>query len=114
MDQGQFEAALADLARTYAVAADAASAAPDRWRAFGNATQLAAAVRELAEAASDLRAAIAADIQKDEELSLASLASRLGVSKARAAHSPGDRGDRPRAAVAGRCREPLRLAALRG
>ncbi len=76
--------ALANLRRAYEQAADVISAMPGQ-RAFEAATGLADVLRELAELAAELRAQTAARIAEEEKLSLAVLATRIGVSKARAA-----------------------------
>jgi hypothetical protein len=52
--------------------------------AFESATALADTLRQLAENAANLRAHTAARIAAEEKLSLSVLASRIGVSKARA------------------------------
>ena len=52
--------------------------------AFDSATALADTLRQLAENAANLRARTAARIATEEKLSLSVLATRIGVSKARA------------------------------
>jgi (p)ppGpp synthase/HD superfamily hydrolase len=52
--------------------------------AFESATALADTLRQLAENAANLRARTAARIATEEKLSLSVLATRIGVSKARA------------------------------
>ena len=76
--------ALDALTRAYRAAAAAINAIPDPQRAFEYATQLANALRDTAQRASELRTQAAARIWEAEELSLAALAERIGVSKARA------------------------------
>jgi hypothetical protein len=78
-------AALDALALAYDKAASAIETAPDTHRAFERATQLAETLRDAAESAAELRARVAANIWETEALSLAQLAKRIGVSKARAA-----------------------------
>jgi DNA-directed RNA polymerase specialized sigma subunit len=72
------------LKQAYENAASAIDAAPSAQQAFDAATELANILRDLAEAAAEVRARAVARIWKTEELSLASLAQRIGVSKARA------------------------------
>ncbi|MEV4371310.1 hypothetical protein AB0J71_29855 [Nonomuraea sp. NPDC049637] len=57
---------------------------PDCAEAFRLATELAESLREMAEEASLARAKAAARISESESLSLAGLANKLGISKARA------------------------------
>nr|WP_055506801.1 hypothetical protein [Nonomuraea pusilla] len=57
---------------------------PDLQQAFVRATRLADDLREMADGAALTRAKVAARIHDAEGLSLAVLATRLGVSKARA------------------------------
>jgi 3-methyladenine DNA glycosylase/8-oxoguanine DNA glycosylase len=76
--------ALDGLTRAYKEAAAAIEAIPDPQRAFAYATQLANLVRDLFPEASELRSRTVARIWEAEELSLAALAQRIGVSKARA------------------------------
>ena len=57
---------------------------PHAQRSFERATALADALRQLAQHAADIRAQAAARIAKEEKLSLSVLATRIGVSKARA------------------------------
>lgn len=68
---------------------------PDHQRAFEAASHYRELAEQLAKQAADLRAAMAARIWSAESLSLTALASRVGVSKARAAQflraaQPGD------------------------
>ena len=58
---------------------------PDPRAAFDGATRLANTLRDAASSAAQVRAGMAAQLWRAEELSLAALADRLGVSKARAA-----------------------------
>ena len=77
-------AAIGALKRVYGDAADAVAAIPDPQSAFESATVLADTLREVAEAAAELRAQAVARIWEEEKISLAGLAERIGVSKARA------------------------------
>ncbi|GAA1021452.1 hypothetical protein Aple_073750 [Acrocarpospora pleiomorpha] len=79
-----FSAVLFALRRAYREAVKAVQATADAHEAYESATRLADGLREMADAAARVRAATAAQIQKAEKLSLAGLAERLGVSKARA------------------------------
>jgi 3-methyladenine DNA glycosylase/8-oxoguanine DNA glycosylase len=76
--------ALDALTAAYHQAVAAINAIPDPQRAFEYATQLANALRDTYQQASELRTLTAARIWEAEELSLAALAQRIGVSKARA------------------------------
>ena len=76
--------ALDALTAAYRKAVATISAIPNPQRAFEYATQLANALRGTYEEASELRTHAAARIWEAEELSLAALAQRIGVSKARA------------------------------
>ena len=76
--------ALASLRDAYEQAAAAIQRDPQTQRAFESATALADALRQLAENAANLRARTAARIATEEKLSLSVLATRIGVSKARA------------------------------
>ena len=76
--------ALDALMAAYRDAAAAINAIPDPQRAFEYATQLASMLRDIAQRASELRTQTAARIWEAQELSLAALAERIGVSKARA------------------------------
>jgi hypothetical protein len=73
------------LERAYAAAAAAVESAPDGRAAFGLATDLAFVASHMSESAAKLRAATAARIADEESLSLAALAGKLSMSKARAA-----------------------------
>ncbi|MFE3455536.1 hypothetical protein ACFXJ8_42150 [Nonomuraea sp. NPDC059194] len=77
--------ALADLGRAFEAAVVAIDAEPDPNRAYGGATELVETLRRLIEASGDHRALTAARIFEQERMSLADLAGRIGVSKARAA-----------------------------
>ena len=76
--------ALDALTAAYREAVATIKAIPDPQRAFEYATQLANALRDIYREASELRTHTAARIWEAEELSLAALAERIGVSKARA------------------------------
>src|SRR5215211_6387960 len=76
--------ALDALTTAYQEAVATINAIPDPQRAFEYATQLANALRDTYQQASELRTQAAARIWEAEELSLAALAERIGVSKARA------------------------------
>ncbi|WP_433346026.1 hypothetical protein [Micromonospora sp. CA-111912] len=76
--------ALAQLKESAAAAMAAIELTPEPNRAFEQATALRATVDELVGDAADLRARMAARIYESEKLSLAGLANRIGVSKARA------------------------------
>ncbi|MFD8527207.1 hypothetical protein ACFV0L_07315 [Streptosporangium canum] len=78
-------AALAGLERAFEATVGAIQAEPDADRAYGKATELVETLQRLIEASGDLRAQSAARIFNDERLSLAGLAGRISVSKARAA-----------------------------
>jgi hypothetical protein len=78
-------AALENLDRSAQAVIDAIQADPDPRRAYQEATELVETMQSLLEASGDLRAKSAARIVKDEGLSLAGLAERISVSKARAA-----------------------------
>jgi hypothetical protein len=87
-DSGASEAvsrALDDLTRAYRQAADAITGDDDPQAAFRDASELAEAMRQGADAAARLRANMVRRIWESERISLAVLASRIGVSKARAA-----------------------------
>lgn len=77
--------ALADLDHAFGVALSAIDADPDHNRAYSGATELVETLRRLFEASADQRALAAARIFEHERMSLAGLADRIGVSKARAA-----------------------------
>jgi DNA-binding transcriptional regulator YiaG len=79
------KAALDELRRAYQQAADAITAADDAEAAFQGASELAEVMRQGADAAARLRAQMVRRIWESEQLSLAVLANRIGVSKARAA-----------------------------
>src|SRR5215216_1652054 len=76
--------ALDALTTAYREAVATINAIPNPQRAFEYATQLANALRDTYQQASELRTQAAARIWQAEELSLAALAERIGVSKARA------------------------------
>jgi len=77
--------ALDELKAAYLRSAAVVSGAKDAQSGFDGATELAELLRELAEQAADLRANAVARIANQEKLSLAVLATRIGISKARAA-----------------------------
>jgi hypothetical protein len=77
--------ALADLERAFDAALMAIDADTDHNQAYTGATELVETMRRLFEKSGNQRALSAARIFEQEELSLASLADRIGVSKARAA-----------------------------
>ncbi|MEO3871316.1 hypothetical protein ABGB18_21090 [Nonomuraea sp. B12E4] len=77
--------ALADLERAFDSALMAIDADTDHNRAYNGATELVEMLRRLFETSGNQRALSAARIFEQEEMSLASLADRIGVSKARAA-----------------------------
>ncbi|WUI04266.1 GntR family transcriptional regulator [Spirillospora sp. NBC_00431] len=79
-----FMSALETLKHANRQAASAASAMPDPKQAFDHASQLADSLREMAEAAADLRAKTAVRIAEQEKLTLAGLARKISVSSARA------------------------------
>ena len=80
----RLSAALTDVHQAYKRAAEALGQIPDPHRAFHVATALATALRELADDAADQRALTVERIWHHEATSLAGLAQRIGVSKARA------------------------------
>ncbi|TDD22259.1 hypothetical protein [Nonomuraea diastatica] len=79
------QSALADLEHAFDAAREAINAEPDHDRAYVGATELVETLRRLFEASGDQRAMSAARIFEREQLSLAGLADRISVSKARAA-----------------------------
>lgn len=74
-----------DIERAFEAAIAAIRAQPDPGRAYEGATELVETLRRLFEKSADLRAESAARIFDTEQMSLAVLADRIGVSKARAA-----------------------------
>ena len=72
------------LRGAYEEAIAAIQAIPDGREAFSQAGELARVLGEWSQQAAKLRAAVAVRIAEDEELSLAGLANRLSVSRARA------------------------------
>ncbi|MFI0424578.1 hypothetical protein [Spongiactinospora sp. 9N601] len=72
------------ISRAFRDAVKAVRAIPEPRRAFDNATDLAEAVRGMADTAAQVRAEAAARIHRAEGLSIGKLALRLGISKARA------------------------------
>lgn len=85
MPTQRFATALKALKTAYDEATALISEQADHQQAFENATDLANMLRDLAQAASTLRATTVARIAEQEKLSLAVLAERIGISKARAA-----------------------------
>lgn len=76
-------AAIAKLTDAYAVAANTVIDMPDPQRAFEAADDLLVRAEAIATAARELRAAAVARIWREEEISLATLAGRIGVSRQR-------------------------------
>lgn len=76
--------ALIELEESAAAAMSAIEATPEPNRAFERATALREVVDRMVGEAADLRARMAARIYESEKMSLAALANRIGVSKARA------------------------------
>src|SRR4051794_39222986 len=72
------------LRRAYTQLAAAIRALPDGAEAFQVASELRDELDRIVGDAAELRAALAARVWKEEELSLGALANRIGVSKARA------------------------------
>jgi hypothetical protein len=83
-DEQAADAALAALAEAFSRSAEAIGKIANPHHAFESATELAGALRELADKAAELRAQMVERIWAAEEMSLATLAGRIGVSKARA------------------------------
>ncbi|TDB97422.1 hypothetical protein E1267_39835 [Nonomuraea longispora] len=77
--------ALADLERAFDAALMAIDADTDHNQAYNGATELVETLRRLFETSGNQRALAAARIFEQEKMSLADLADRIGVSKARAA-----------------------------
>lgn len=82
--EAQLKRSLHDVRRAFEEAQSALSRIPDPHRAFEVATELAEHFRELADDAADLRALTVNRIWEAEATSLAGLAEKIGVSKARA------------------------------
>lgn len=78
------DAGLYAIRRAYRDAKAGLHTMPDLGMAYAIATRLADVIREIADDAALTRAEMAAQVRDAEELSLAGLAARLGVSKARA------------------------------
>lgn len=78
------EKALDDLAAAVGRAVDTIAALPDPATAYGYARKLVHLLKDAVDVAGRLHAQAAGRIHKAESLSLAGLAKRLGVSKARA------------------------------
>ncbi|MGH3930469.1 MAG: hypothetical protein ACRDTF_10890 [Pseudonocardiaceae bacterium] len=76
--------AIAELRRAYQEAHAAITAEPDPHRAFELATDFANELRSLADDGANLRAVTVGRIWEAEAISLAQLAQKIGVSKARA------------------------------
>ena len=83
-DDADVHDALSAMQAAYDDAASAIEAMLDPQRAFERATALREAADQLVGEAANLRARMAERIWKTEEMSLASLANRIGISKARA------------------------------
>ncbi|MFI6522186.1 hypothetical protein ACIBF1_42020 [Spirillospora sp. NPDC050679] len=79
-----FESTLEDLGRAYAEVLNLLQVLPADQRTFDHASALMEMLREFVETAADERAHVAARIAEAEKLSLAGLADRIGVSRARA------------------------------
>ncbi len=77
-------ASLAEIHRAYSLAQEALEQESDPRVAFQVATTFADALRSLAEQGAELRASTVARIWESEATSLAGLADKIGVSKARA------------------------------
>jgi hypothetical protein len=75
---------IAAIQDAYQAAASAIAATPDPNQGFALATELANLLRGLADAGAELRAQAVVRIWEAEQLSLSTLAQRIGVSKARA------------------------------
>ena len=82
-EDDSYQQAMAEVTRAHARAVAAVTAKPGV-EAFTLATQLRDQMEALADADAVLRAEIAARIAEEEQLSLAGLADRISVSKARA------------------------------
>ncbi|SRR6266699_229496 len=80
----QLDALLAELHRAYSQATELIRSAGNPHDAFDAATRLTTALRDMADAAARLRGDAITAIWQAEELSLAALAKRVGVSKSRA------------------------------
>jgi hypothetical protein len=80
----QIRDALAAVDRAYRKAVNLIDAVPDHQRALDDASALQQQIAAYRGDAADLRARIARRIWETESLSLAALADRIGVSKARA------------------------------
>jgi len=78
-------AAISDAREAYERARDVLADEADPHHAFELATEFAGALRALADDSSDLRATAVGRIWDNEATSLAGLAQKIGVSKARAA-----------------------------
>lgn len=76
--------AIDDVRASYELAVRAIEGIPDNQQAFELATQLRDEMDGLVGEAADLRARMVGRIWEAEELSLAALANRIGVSKSRA------------------------------
>jgi DNA-directed RNA polymerase specialized sigma24 family protein len=83
-DDSQRGVLLSALSQAFGEVARVIRATPDPQDAYDMATRLADEMRAMADAAAQVRAETAARIHEAEGLSIAGLAERLGVSKARA------------------------------
>ncbi|MBB5870590.1 DNA-binding transcriptional regulator YiaG [Allocatelliglobosispora scoriae] len=86
MDQeiSTFDQDLTAVKATFLSAQEAVRAAPEPQQGFKQATDLAELMRDLADTAAGLRAEAVRRIWQSEKMSIAELADRIGVSKARA------------------------------
>lgn len=83
-DSGHEDPVFAALLAAYEETAAAIEAMPDPAHGFSQATKLRDLVDQLVGRAAELRALMAGKVWEAEELSLAALATRIGVSKGRA------------------------------
>jgi hypothetical protein len=80
----QAEAAIRALTSAYEAAVSAIRSVADRKQAFDAATKLGDVINNLRTETGKFRAELAGDIYQAESLSLAGLAERIGISRARA------------------------------
>ena len=83
-DEQQFDAAVAAITSAYEDAAKSIGDNENARLAFSQATELVEQLRRLTDAAAAVRAQAVGRIWSTEEMSLATLAQHIGVSKARA------------------------------
>jgi hypothetical protein len=76
--------AITVLEQAHTAATDAINAATDPQQAFTAATEWSSRLRKMHDQVAELRATCAARVWTAEQMSLAELAQRIGVSKARA------------------------------